>query len=406
MRRHPMRSGSARLPLALLATALSACGGGGGGGGGSGGGQFRLLSLNVANGAVWPLNQLIFFTFNKPVDPSTVSFNSIVFQGSDAVPVTGTFFLDPCSDGRGLVFQPTCPTDAALLTAGLQPNAVTYTLTLLTGAGPTVLRSTDGDPLMEGASVVFRTPLPPFEPLLADPDPDPPPAPTVTAPDPALPLPLTLFSDPLGSFDVAFDQSLDPAPSNSDAAHFVLEFEEPAGSGSYVPIPRTVALLQNCAIDLASPDCPRPEKALVAVVPIGILPSGRTVRVRIAAGVRDIGQVQALPADVVAASYTVEPPAPGGNEDAFTEEFVTTLNEDTDVAFDVPSADWGAGILKANEPFPGVASSFDWILSVATTVIVDTSFDIVLSPQGDQIPVANGVLNLRNLLVPGGSRIL
>ncbi|MGH7150408.1 MAG: hypothetical protein ACREIU_06915, partial [Planctomycetota bacterium] len=221
-----------------------------------------------------------------------------------------------------------------------------------------------------------------------------------------LPLPLNLFSAPLGTFDVSFDQSLDPAPTNVDEAHFVLEFEEPAGSGSYVPIPRTVALLQNCAIDLASPDCPRPEKALVGVVPIGILPSGRTVRVRIAAGVRDIGQVQALPSDVVGATYTVEPPTPGGNEDAFTEEFDTAAREDAGVAFEVPRADWGGGMLKANEPFPGVESTFDWFLPLTTTVIVDTTFDIILNPQGNQVPVVNGVLNLRNLHVPAGSRIL
>ncbi len=403
---HRLRSGCGPFAVAVLAAALGACGGGGGGGGGSVGGQFRLVSLNVPDGAVWPLNQRIHFTFNKPVDPSSVSFSSIVLQGSSGVPVTGTFFVDPCSDGLGLVFQPTCPTDAALLTAGFQPNAVTYTLTLVTGVGPTVLRSTDGDPLMEGATVVFRTPLPPLEPPLADPDPANPPTPTVASPDPALPLPLNLFSDPLGTFEVSFDQSLDPAPTNLDPANFVLEFEEPAGSGSYVPIPRTVALLQNCTIDLASPDCPRPEKALVGVVPIGILPSGRTVRVRIAAGVRDIGQVQALPDDVVAASYTVEPPAPGGNEDAFTEEFDTTAGEDSGVAFEVPGADWGGGMLQANEPFPGVESTFDWNLPLGTTVIVDTAFDVVVNAQGGQVPVVNGILNLRNLHVPSGSRIL
>ncbi len=405
MRCRRTRPGTGFVASAVLAAALCGCGGGGGGGGSSAG-QFRLVSLNVLDGAVWPLNRRIHFTFNKPVDPSTVSFNSIVLQGSNGVPVTGTFFVDPCSDGLGLVFQPTCPTDAALLTAGFQPNAITYTLTVLTGVGPTVLRATDGDPLMEGASVVFRTPLPPIEAPLADPDPANPPAPSVAAPDPGLPLPLNLFTDPLGSFEVSFDQSLDPDPTNVDAAHFVLEFEEPAGSGSYAPMPRTVALLQNCTIDLASPDCPRPEKGLVGVVPVGILPSGRTVRLRVAAGVRDIGQVQSLPADVVVASYTVEPAAPGGNEDAFTEEFDTSAREDPGADFEVPAADWGEGVLQANEPFPGVESTFDWILPFSTTVIIDTTFDIVLNPQGDQVAVVNGVLNLRNLLVPSGSKIL
>src|SRR5213594_3968597 len=161
--RMPFRPGPLVLPL--LAAALCACGGGGGGGGGgASAGPFRLESINVSNGAVWPLNERMVFTFNRPVDASSVSFGSIVIQGQNGVPVTGTFFVDPCSGGRGLVFQPTCPTDAALTTGGLQPNAITYTLSVVTGVGPTVLRSTDGAPLAAGASVTFRTPLPPFEP--------------------------------------------------------------------------------------------------------------------------------------------------------------------------------------------------------------------------------------------------
>ncbi len=404
---HPgKRSRFVTLSLPLLAAAIGACGGGGGGGSGGGAGQFRLLSVNVPEASVWPLNQRMVFDFNKPLDLGTVSFNSIVIQGSNGVPVTGTFFVDPCAPGTRLVFQPTCPTDSALVTGGLQPNAITYTLTLLTGVGPTVLRATDGDPLMEGASVIFRTPIPPFEPPLADPDPTSPPFPTVTAPDPGVPLPLNLFSDPIESFDVSFDQSLDPAPSNVSLENFVLEFSDPANPGTFVEIPRTVTLVQNCTLDLASPDCPRPEKALVKIVPLGILPAGETVRVRVAEGVRDIGQVQALPADVVAASYTVEPPDPGGNEDAFTEEFLTSEHEDVGVAFDVPTADWGGGVLTANEPFPGVESTFDWTVQAGTTVFLDTSFDVVVNNVGQQAPVVNGVLNLHNLVVGANARVL
>ncbi|MGH7149239.1 MAG: hypothetical protein ACREIU_01000, partial [Planctomycetota bacterium] len=254
--------------------------------------------------------------------------------------------------------------------------------------------------------VIFRTPLPPFEPPLADPDPSSPPFPTVTAPDPALPLSLNLFSDPIEAIDVSFDQSLDPDPTNVNLANFVLEFEDPANPGTFVAIPRTVTLVQNCALDLASADCPRPEKALVKIVPMGILPAGETVRVRVAAGVRDIGQVQALPADVVAASYTVDSPNPGGNEDAFTEDFATTQNEDSEVAFDVPSADWGSGVLKANEPFPGVASNFDWLVQAGTTVFLDTSFDVVVNSIGQQAPVVNGVLNLRDLVVGANAKVI
>src|SRR5262245_34352852 len=241
---HPgKRSRFVPLLVPLLAAAIGACSGGGGGGGsGGGGGQFKLLSLNVPQQSVWPLNQRMVFEFNKAVDAATVSFNSIVIQGSNGVPVTGTFFVDPCSPGTRLVFQPTCPTDAALTTGGFQPNAITYTLTLLTGVGPTVLRATDGDPLMQGASVIFRSPLPPFEPPLADPDPASPPFPTVTAPDPGLPLSLNLFSEPIEAIDVSFDQSLDPDPANVSLSKFVLEFEDPASPGTFVEIPRTVTL--------------------------------------------------------------------------------------------------------------------------------------------------------------------
>src|SRR5437867_11765848 len=107
----PLRS--PRFPFPFLAPILlAACSGGGGGGAGAG--PFVLTGVNVGNNQVWPLNRAIVFTFSHRVNPATVDFASITITSAGFPPVTGTFFVDPCSDGSVVVFQPDCPSSDAL----------------------------------------------------------------------------------------------------------------------------------------------------------------------------------------------------------------------------------------------------------------------------------------------------
>jgi hypothetical protein len=220
---------------------------------------------------------------------------------------------------------------------------------------------------------------------------------------------LNLFTEPVSPIVVTFDQSLDPASGNVDLDHFVLEYESPAGSGTWVEIPRAVELTQNCAVDLGSGVCPRPEVASVTVSAQGILPPNALCRVVVGAGVRDIGQVQSVAVDTVVATFTVDSAGAGGESDAFIEEFEDAANEDTSQAFSVPFAEWGPQSfggpedLAAPAPFPGADSNFDW--TVQGSIVVDTSFAVITNTLGQQLQVTGGVANVHDFHVLPGAKV-
>ncbi|HKB17163.1 MAG TPA: hypothetical protein VKF62_13940, partial [Planctomycetota bacterium] len=312
------------------------------------------------------------------------------------IPVVGSTFVDPCSDGRTLVFQPLCPTDAEASNGGLRPGAF-YALTLRAGEDLGAVRSVHGRSLRAPATVDFRSPDPATEPLFVDARPGVPPTPSATVP---ASLGLNLFTVPLEPLLASFDQPLDASRANLDLVR--LEFEDPPDSGTFLEIPGVATLLDNCA----PADCPAFPRATVAIVPQGILPPGRLVRLVAQAGILDIGGIEALPADVLVATSVVEPsgPAPIGESDVVVEEFDASGDEDTAEPFEVPFADWGGGVVQAADPFAGFDSTFDWVVS--GTAILDTSFDVITNPVGAQIEVVGGIVRLRNLLVPAGARIV
>ena len=377
--------------IVLLTAAFVACSRDG-----SDAGRLRLLSTNVTDGGVWPLNRAMEFRFNQPIDPDSVSAQSILFLSSDGIPVVGATFVDPCSDGKTLVFQPLCPTDTEASNGGLRPGAFNA-LTLLAGGDLGAVRSTHGRALRAPVTIDFRSPDPATEPLFVDARPGAPPSPSAAV---SSPLGLNLFTAPLEPLLVSFDQPIDPAQANLDL--LLLEFEDPPGSGTFLAIPSVATFLDNCALA----ECPAFPRATVAIVPHGVLPPDRLVRLVAQVGILDIGGVEALPADVVLATSVVEPsdPAPSGESDAFVEEFDTPGDEDTAEPFEIPSAEWGGGVLQAADPFAGFDSTFDWVVSGAA--ILDTSFDVITNPVGDQIEVVGGIVRLRNLFVPFGARIV
>ncbi|MCI0586644.1 MAG: hypothetical protein L0323_07375 [Planctomycetes bacterium] len=377
--------------IVLLTAAFVACSRDG-----SDAGRLRLLSTNVADGGVWPLNRAMEFRFNQRIDPDSVSAQSILFLSSDGIPVVGATFVDPCSDGKTLVFQPLCPTDTEASNGGLRPGTFNA-LTLLAGEDLGAVRSIHGRALRAPVTIDFRSPDPATEPLFVDARPGAPPSPSAAVPSP---LGLNLFTAPLEPILVVFDQPIDPTQANLDL--LLLEFEDPAASGTFLAIPSVATLLDNCA----PADCPAFPRATVAVVPQGVLPPDRLVRLVAQAGILDIGGVEGIPADVVVATSVVEPsdPAPSGESDAFVEEFDTGGDEDTAEPFEVPSADWGGGVLQAADPFAGFESTFDWVVS--GTVFLDTSFDLIANPSGEPLEVAGGIVRLRNLHVPVGAKIV
>src|SRR5262245_51643799 len=162
------RPRSPRIPVSLLGPVLLAACSGGGGGGGGGGGAFVLTGTNLSNNQIWPLNRPIVFTFNHRVEASTANFASVTFSSLAAPGVTGSFFVDPCSDGSVLVFQADCPSNAGLDDGGFKPGGITYTLTVLSGGGPNVLRDTGGKKLSSGITITFKSPTIPIDPAFFD----------------------------------------------------------------------------------------------------------------------------------------------------------------------------------------------------------------------------------------------
>ncbi|HET6205123.1 MAG TPA: Ig-like domain-containing protein [Planctomycetota bacterium] len=371
---------------------------------GGGGRRLRLLSTSLPADGVLRLNEPIAFHFNERIDPDSISPLSLGFLSSNGAPVVGTAFVDPCSGGKSLVFQPACPTDDAYSNGGLQPGAVYYAVTVPGGHDLGAPRALDGDTLRASETFSFRTPDPAIEALFADANPLGPPQPSASLPPAIL---INAFTDPAQPLLVSFDQPLDPASSNLSPARFVLDFEEPLGSGSFVEAPREVVLLANCESDAASGACPLPRQVVVAVVPIGILPPGRVLRLVVKAGLRDIGGEQTLPADVTLGTIPVQPLGPAGaGADAFLEEFASGANEDDEEPFEVPFADWGDGVLAAPDPLAGFGSDFDWFVAPGQVVVLDTTLDTIVNGPGEELAVVGGVVNLRHLFVSPGSRVI
>ncbi len=422
------RPRSPRLPLSFLGPALfAACSGGGGGSGG--GGAFVLTGTNISNNQIWPLNRPIVFTFNHPVQASSANFASITFASLSAPGVTGSFFVDPCSDGSVLVFQPDCPSNAALDDGGFKPGGINYTLTVLSGGGANVLRDTGGKKLASGITITFKSPTVPVDPAFFDVEPFGPPVGSMTD---LVSVPLNTFTAPAEPILVKFDQPIDPRPSNlatpTGEPVVQLQFEEPPASGTWLLVPSTLTLLSNCVpeLDVAGGDpCPVSQSATVAVTPLGILPEGRQARILVKAGLDDIGGDQSTITDFVLDAFAIEAAdPPPGEADAFDETFDDTALEDATSPLLITTppavlADWGDGVLRAAEPFPAPAltgaQQFNLNVAVGQTIELDTTLDTLVGTDGNgapaQLTVVGGVVNLHNLTVgasatPGAARIL
>ncbi|MCH2112405.1 MAG: hypothetical protein MK213_06065, partial [Planctomycetes bacterium] len=247
-------------------------------------GEFSVMGVNVPEGGVWQINRPIRLEFNHALDPSSVSFSSVLFLPVSPElggnPVTGTFMIEAGSAGRVLKFQPYCPQEADWSDAGLVPGGYFYRLELPTSSthAGTVLRDTDGRQLSNGISRNFRTPDPPTESIFLDENPLPPSVTSVS-----WPAGLNFFSRPDGPVSIAFDQSIDPSPANLNGDRITVHYsEETIASGLLPtfahPVPGSFVMAANCT----------GVGALVEFHPHGLLPPDRWLRLTVSNSFRDI----------------------------------------------------------------------------------------------------------------------
>lgn len=425
-------SRTTRLSLALVPV-LAACSSGGGGS--TAPTDFALESVNVQEGALWPINREILLTFSQPIDLASVTPNTVRIRTSGGRPGIGTFQV---RGERTLAWQPACPTRDDLSDAGLEVGTVTYLLEIPgREAASNVVRARSGQPLARSLRRHFVTPgRLPGTTLFLDPRPGAGPAPVVraagssereasflriggsdearvwfereadgtpTLSDPAFRLPLNLYSDPATrvAFVLVFDQPIDPSGANVSSDRLWLEFE--TGPGAWRRLDTRLTLEANCT----------ETGARVRLEPVGVLPVSTSVRAVVRSDLADlVGQVSGRSQDAFALAATrtvdldfLDPPDLAA--DAFEESFDfggegPLSFEDAGVVFDVPLAHWGDGRLEAAFDFDGdggPGGDFDWVIS--TGFAFDTTrAEIVGGPDG--LPTTTqiargGVVHVRDL---------
>lgn len=434
--------------LSLFAGALcaglvaAACSGGGSGGSSSG---FILDSTSLVDGSIWQINRPIVFGFSDDVDFATVNQNTITIRREGGAPAPGTFSL---ADARTVVFQPACPTKSDFSDAGFQPGGVHYEVLLRGSDSVSTVKSTSGQPLATEQTLHLITPTSNLDTVLfVDPVTGPPRAvisPTGTyiqegaGDDPSLRTffqprvvpnadlgaetpanyraPLNLYSDVNSHLEivVVIDQPVSVSADNISPETVTLQYDLQTGPiTTWATVPHDVTLVANCT----------ETGAILRVVPIGILPQGRAVRVQLTSQFRDIvGSGNIVP--ITVGSFTITQPVdpgtttPGEGADEFLEEFnvggsSAASLEDTVVAFPEPKAVWRGGKLTAAFAFDGTGGppngNFDWEIGNAAggpleTIFLDTTFaQITNSTQSAVQSVVNGRVDIRNLKIwPNG----
>ncbi|MEE8468432.1 MAG: hypothetical protein V3T22_08255, partial [Planctomycetota bacterium] len=435
--------------LALLPTL--ACSGGSSTGNSSSG--FKITDISVKSGQEWKINRPIDITFNRDVEFATVSLNTIRVSDEQGNSATGFFSRPPGANGepnpRRVRFQPTCPTREDNSDAGLRPFT-TYQLTVLGSivGGPTV-SSTAGDGLDEGKLVTFHTPNSndALE-LFLDTVPGPPAVrlrgvggvgldelaathlevggvAVYFALDPTtqqgrLPagflVPLNHYSIPENQVSVSlhFNQAVLATEANISADFLGLEYFD---GSDWQAVPTQVQLIDNCTETGAE----------VRLTPGGILPQESPLRVKVRSGFSDLsGDLSGTDSTGFAVMVTVQadganPLFPGVQNpeaDGVLETFALAGDglgslEDSQVAFEVPQADWGSGRLEASFAFGGTggpAGTFDWHIPPGVEFLLDTVADTIVGGDGG-VPetsqaVINGLVDIRDLFIPASSRLI
>ena len=453
------------LGAVALAAALGACSAGSSDSTDSGGstGTLSIVNISVPSGAQWQINRPIAISFSEEVDFSTVSLNTVQVFEQGGVPVVGEFAFGLDEQGgqvRSVIeFQPRCPQNADLSDSGFLPGGRDYTINVVgspTGSGVTV-RSAQGAPVRSGRTVDFNTPnSTDFGVLFLDQRPGAPASAVVRADasdlrvdstylqngvetlyfeastiDGAdvtgalLPLAagsetvrrrakLNLYSSPATRVGIvlALDQAVDPSSDNISPERLQLQYLDTgtAASGTWKRVDSQVVLGSNCS----------GTGALIEVRPLGVLPQGRTVRLRMTEEFRDLsGESYLLPQTLL--SFEVETATNPGSTtagdaaDEYREDFTfgaasSASNFDSNVASDAAPASWGDGRLAAGFDFDGSGGpggAFDWTVTPptgSTTVNFDTNFQqITNNDQTITQTVIGGIVDVRDMVVPANA---
>ena len=214
-----------RVIVGIGLLALAGCGAGGEPGSvdGSPVGQGLVLnSFLQANLDNVPISEVLRFEFSEPVDPTTVTTNSIQIRQGPEFGFTspGTFVID----GATVLFEPVLPGDCGLVGAGLRPDT-RYRVTLLGAPEQFALRNTAGQPL-EGTTTREFTTLDEGHPdLLRDQVPGVPPRVLSTTPADRTPAVEVL---PGNEIVVALSENLDPCSVSDESVRcLVYEIGDP-----------------------------------------------------------------------------------------------------------------------------------------------------------------------------------
>ena len=440
------------LPVLLLLACLPACRQGGGPTQTSNSAQsLRLLGTSIVGGGTMRLNQPLELRFDRPIEFATVSDDTVRFRALDGRPAIGTYsFARRDTDGDGvpdtadentLRFQPRCPLEPGFADGGLAPAGTLYTLEIRgrNEEGLPTLVARDGTSLTESFTTTVVTPTSTersaalFDARVG------PPQPVVRArgtqtqsasrfelgdgttvfveldpatgsfglSDGAPDLPRNLFTDP--TTRVAFLLHLDQPIHASETNLARLRFEYEPLAGDWIALDTERTVLENCE-----------GPAIVALQPVGLLPSGRPLRIRILPGFEDVvgdallvGRSDFAPATSAVSDLTslADPEAVA---DAVFEDFSfggPASLEDTSLWPGV-RATWGNGVLRANTDSPctgGPGGDFDWIVRAGQTLVFDTTATAVVGgPDGVPTAVQNtvgGLVQVRRLTVEAGATL-
>ena len=410
-----------------------------------------ILSVSVQQNAVWKLNQPIDITFDRPIDFSTVHFNTLLIVDSTGATATGTY-IQPL-DGQGnprrevVRFVPDCPTTDDFTDAGFSIGK-SYQLWVFGESGSVggvTIVGAAGAILRQTLTVDFTTPLS-NDPAVLFHDTEPGPPQVVLIPGPGGHMPGADFAatylevgedmnnryyfgnNGLGSFEVPLNlysdldtrvalllqlnQAILNTSSNLNPGMVTFEFEETPGI--WTPLGSTVTVEENCGA-LGS---------VLRVTPLGLLPQGSSLRLLLKQGFRDlVGDATIQDNAGFAPMDSVTILDDGGLADEGADELFEGFQlggllagslEDTSSPLDYQRAHWGSdGKLVAAFGFDGTGGpggDFDYHVPVGQTIVINTTLATIVGGPGG-VPTASqtivgGVIDLRNLVVPAGSRLV
>ena len=430
--------------------AFSACGSGGSSEFAPGAGSPFILNLvSIVEGDRVKLNQSIDFTFNAPVDLATVNLNTISIQDQSGVSAQGQFYQPTDSTGVLLTsvlrFKPMCPRLDDYSDAGLSIGG-TYTLIVKdasASAGGNTILSTAGSVLQTGVSMRFFTPsttdpIALFQDSVAGP-----PKIRIRGVDgvsatasnatylevggdlnqreyfdaqglSAFEVPLNKYSDSQSTVAavVFFNEDISAHSQNIHANRIAFEYLDEV-SGSWQAVGTRVSLDLHCTEVFSS----------LKLEPLGLLPQGSDLRIILRQGFSDIVGTTTTQDETDFAlmhTRTVLDAQGQATEDAdeFFVDFILGGEsegsfEDVDADVGFPKASWGIdGKLKpaAFSGTGGTNGEFDYHVPSGQTIIIDTTMATITggpsgAPTSSQT-IVNGVIDVRDFLVPADSRVI